>query len=142
MQGVRVGLDRFRHAPVMNKVALPRYPIPRSGALLVGLSSGCRVIGSRTVPVEEVIRDGENRVLVDFFDVEGIVGRVLEALEARERRTALGEVARVSVKRFDVAEAGRGYQSVVMPDSRGKNSMPDDEKGVTHMRSFATASID
>ncbi|NMG03202.1 glycosyltransferase [Azoarcus taiwanensis] len=97
------------------------YPFVLSWSLLEALSTGCRVIGSRTAPVEEVIRDGENGVLVDFFDVEGIAVRVLEALDARERCTAFGEDARTSVKRFDVDEAGRGYQSLVMPQCKQGN---------------------
>jgi glycosyltransferase involved in cell wall biosynthesis len=39
------------------------------------------VVGSHTAPVEEVIRDGENGVLVDFFDAAEIADRVVQALE-------------------------------------------------------------
>ena len=38
------------------------------------------VIGSRTAIVDEVIRDGENGVLVNFFDIEVIANRALEIL--------------------------------------------------------------
>ena len=48
--------------------------------MLEAMAAGCLVVGSRTAPVEEVIRDGENGLLVDFFNVKEIAERVIDAL--------------------------------------------------------------
>jgi glycosyltransferase involved in cell wall biosynthesis len=65
--------------------------------MLEAMSAGCLVIGSRTPPVEEVIRDGENGVLVDFFSPMEIAGRVIEALQDRQEFVAVRERARQTV---------------------------------------------
>lgn len=80
------------------------YPFVLSWSLLESLSAGCLVVGSRTPPVEEAIRDGENGWLVDFFKPEEIAARVIEGLAAGKDGTAsLRRNARQSVvERYDL----------------------------------------
>jgi glycosyltransferase involved in cell wall biosynthesis len=58
------------------------YPFVLSWSLLEALAAGCLVVGSRTPPVEEIIDDGENGYLVDFFDAEALADRIGEALRS------------------------------------------------------------
>jgi len=115
--GGRIDLSRVSFLgkiPYMEYVALLRrssvhvyltYPFVLSWSLLEAMAAGCLVVGSRTPPVQEVIRDGENGLLVDFFSPEAIAERVDHALTNRNELTAVKEKARhTAVERFDLKQ--------------------------------------
>jgi glycosyltransferase involved in cell wall biosynthesis len=58
------------------------FPFVLSWSMMEAMSAGCLVVGSKTAPVEEMIRDGENGFLVDFFSVAELSERVVEVLAA------------------------------------------------------------
>jgi glycosyltransferase involved in cell wall biosynthesis len=58
------------------------FPFVLSWSMLESMAAGCLLVASKTAPVEEVVRDGENGFLVDFFSDGAISGRVVEALAA------------------------------------------------------------
>jgi glycosyltransferase involved in cell wall biosynthesis len=73
------------------------YPFVLSWSLFEALSAGCLVVASATAPVREVLRDGENALLLDFFAVEGLAARVSQALARRSARDPLRMAARQTV---------------------------------------------
>jgi glycosyltransferase involved in cell wall biosynthesis len=80
------------------------YPFVLSWSLLEAMAAGCAIVASRTAPVEEVIRDGENGYLVDFFDREALADRISDMLVNREKQEPLRAAARQTVvERFDLA---------------------------------------
>ena len=80
------------------------YPYILSWSLIEALSVGALVIGSKTPPVEEVIRHGDNGLLVDFFDPEGLAAQIIDVLDSPERYAPLKPAARASVlAKYDAA---------------------------------------
>ena len=71
--------------------------------MVEAMSAGCAMIGSRTGPVEEVIRHGENGLLVDFFDPTAIADAVTAVLTHPDRMAAMRRAARqTAIDRFDL----------------------------------------
>ena len=78
------------------------YPFVLSWSMIEAMSAGAHVIGSRTAPVEEVIEDGMNGSLVDFFDVPGWSAKLTEALADPEKFQPLRDAARqTALTRYD-----------------------------------------
>jgi glycosyltransferase involved in cell wall biosynthesis len=73
------------------------YPFVLSWSLLEAMACGCVVVGSRTPPVEEVIRHEDNGLLVDFFDAQKIAAAVDDALARQAELAPLRQRARDSV---------------------------------------------
>ena len=79
------------------------YPFVLSWSLLEAMAAGCPVIASRTAPVEEVIRDGANGHLVDFFDTDALADRLGKALAHPENEEEVRVNARRTVaERYDL----------------------------------------
>jgi glycosyltransferase involved in cell wall biosynthesis len=63
------------------------------------------VVGSDTAPVREVIEDGKNGLLADFFAPKEIADRVSEVLDHPDRMAALRQQARQTVlERYDLTQ--------------------------------------
>ena len=85
------------------------YPFVLSWSALEAMAAGCLVIGSRTAPVTEVLRDGENGLLVEFFKPKEIVDAVCRVCEHPDGMAALRQQARIDVVR------GFDLQTVCLP---------------------------
>lgn len=78
------------------------YPFVLSWSMLEAMALGCLVIGSATSPVEEVIQDGVNGLLVPFFQTQLLAERVIDALAEPERFRSLRTEARATIiDRYD-----------------------------------------
>jgi glycosyltransferase involved in cell wall biosynthesis len=79
------------------------YPFVLSWSMLEAMSAQCLLIASDTPPVREVIRDGENGLLVDFFSPQQIAQRVTDVLADRNAFAAIRQAARQTVvERYDL----------------------------------------
>lgn len=72
-------------------------PFVLSWSMLNAMSCGCAIVGSDTAPVREVIVNGENGVLCDFFDEKAIAESVSQILENTDERRVLGEAASATI---------------------------------------------
>lgn len=73
------------------------YPFVLSWSMLEAMSTGVALVGSRTAPVEEVIRDGENGLLADFFSPEDVAAKVMQILDHKDKMQEMRNNARQTV---------------------------------------------
>jgi glycosyltransferase involved in cell wall biosynthesis len=85
------------------------YPFVLSWSLLEALALECVVVASDTGPVREVIRNGENGLLVPFFDCEALASKIIDVLATPERFASLGKRARADLVR------DFSFEGVVLP---------------------------
>ena len=83
------------------------YPFVLGWSALEAMACGCCMVGSTGMPVQEVIEDGVNGLLVPITDHQRLAQRVLHLLAAPELRQQLGQEARRSALAWD--------QSVTLP---------------------------
>ncbi len=80
-------------------------PFVLSWSMIEAMSTGCLVVGSDTAPVTEIIKDGENGLLVDFFSPQKIADRIDEVLDHPTRLAEIRFQARKTVlERYDLTD--------------------------------------
>lgn len=80
------------------------YPFVMSWSLLEAMACDCLIIGSDTAPVRDAITDGENGLLVDFFDHERLAEKLIQACREPGRFEHLRRSARATIAgRYDRA---------------------------------------
>jgi len=75
------------------------FPFVLSWSMLEAMSTECLVIASATRPVTEVIEDGVNGLLVDFFDHRAVADKVDEVFGHKDRMAAIRKKARATVEK-------------------------------------------
>jgi glycosyltransferase involved in cell wall biosynthesis len=116
----RVPYDQFLTICQLSRVHVYlTYPFVLSWSMLEAMSCGCLVVGSRTAPVSEVIEDGLNGLLVDFFDFRGVADRVDAVLDHADGMATLRAAARQSVlDRYDLETVCLPQQLRLIDDVR------------------------
>ncbi|MBT5320228.1 MAG: glycosyltransferase [Chromatiales bacterium] len=101
----RVPYDRYLDVLRISSVhAYLTYPFVLSWSMIEAMSAGCAVVASATTPVQEVIRDGENGLLFDFFDGDALVDRVCAVLDDPDRMPEMRAAARrTAIETYDLA---------------------------------------
>ncbi|HZL36594.1 MAG TPA: glycosyltransferase [Tepidisphaeraceae bacterium] len=84
-------------------------PFVLSWSMMDAMSCGAVVLGSATPPVREMIRDGENGLLADFFDVEEFTRKAVGVLRDPTAYRPLGKAAEEMI-------AARYSLDVVLPE--------------------------
>lgn len=72
-------------------------PFVLSWSLLESMSVGCQIVASDTDPVREVMEDGKNGMLVDFFSPSQLADRIEEGLDKKDGGAAMREAARNTI---------------------------------------------
>ena len=79
-------------------------PFVLSWSSMEAMSMGATIIASDTAPVREVMKHGENALLVDFHDHNALAAQVMEVLARPEGFSQLGQAARAHmIANYDFA---------------------------------------
>lgn len=73
------------------------YPFVLSWSMLEAMSAGCALVASSTPPVEEIIRENENALLVDFFDTNKLAETVAMVVNHPDGYRQMRENARNTI---------------------------------------------
>jgi glycosyltransferase involved in cell wall biosynthesis len=107
-------------------------PFILSWSLMDALSCGAVVLGSATAPVMEMVRDGHNGLLADFFDVEEIAQKAIRVLRDPAAHRPLGRAAERMVEEMYSVEAVvpqmlRMYEATINRAAMAPATPPDAE---------------
>lgn len=79
------------------------YPFVLSWSLLEAMATGCCIAASDTAPVKEVIEDGQNGILTNFYDIEAMYAKINNILDNPEKYKSIQTSARKTIlSRYDL----------------------------------------
>ena len=123
-------VDYLRLLQVSTCHAYLTYPFVLSWSCIEALAAGCRVVGSDTPPVREVITPGHNGLLFDFFDVPALVRTVSDVLQDPRAHDALAATAvREARERYDLESVCKPRQVQWLAGLLGRVGTPSASTG-------------
>ncbi|OAM51321.1 glycosyl transferase family 1 [Methylovorus sp. MM2] len=102
------------------------YPFVLSWSMMESMAAGCIVIASNTPPVTEVMTDGHDGLLFDFFDVQGLVDKVGKVLKHPEDYAQIRINARKTiVEQYDLKTVCLPKQVELLQTLSAKGALQD-----------------
>ena len=102
------GLPYAEYLQVLQASSVHVYltrPFVLSWSLMEALSVGCAVVGSNTAPLQDVMQDGVNGLLADFFAPHEIAERVEDLLNCSQLAQMVRQNARKTIlKHYDLGK--------------------------------------
>lgn len=89
------------------------YPFVLSWSLLEAMACGAPIVASNTAPVKEVMRDGINGSLVDFFDVDAMAEAAVSTMRSDNANVKLRMQAMDDVQRYGLGAGLSGYDDLL-----------------------------
>ncbi|RZA22848.1 MAG: glycosyltransferase [Proteobacteria bacterium] len=77
-------------------------PFVLSWSFMEAMAAGCVIVGSRTRPVEEVLRNGENGFLTDFFSPDAVAADLDMALDHPDRERIRAQARQTVLERYQL----------------------------------------
>jgi glycosyltransferase involved in cell wall biosynthesis len=91
-----------------------------SGALLTGMNYGKAIVATKIPFFLEHLKDGENALLVDYADTEGLSRALRKLINDREERNRLAQGIQERTSWIDIARATKACYESVLDLSREK----------------------
>jgi len=79
------------------------YPFVLSWSFMEAMAAECLLVASKTAPVEEFLRHGDNGLLTDFFDPDRIADDVAAALDHPDRDRMRRHARETILGHYDLA---------------------------------------
>jgi glycosyltransferase involved in cell wall biosynthesis len=96
-------------------------PFVLSWSMMEAMSAGALIVGSDTAPVREIITDGENGLLVPFFEPEALAARLADVLSDQARYAPLRARARtLMLERYDMSDLTKQYFNLIERVAKGQ----------------------
>ncbi|HNR76700.1 MAG TPA: glycosyltransferase family 4 protein [Parvularculaceae bacterium] len=93
-------IPRDQYLKVLQASSVHLYltvPFVLSWSMMEAMSAGCLLVASDTDPVRELIENGKNGVLVDFYNVQAIARAIIRTLEDPAKYAPLRAAARQTI---------------------------------------------
>ena len=88
-------------------------PFVLSWSLLEAMAAGCAIVASATAPVQEVLRDGESALLVEFFDPPAQAAAMAQLFDKPQLRCRLAAAAQAAAQPYAAENGWQAWQNLL-----------------------------